>query len=191
VAEVIRRSLHVVVQRTEQSNDWKKIYDDCLKENGIMNKFMFSASATPGKAFRGVVFAGIEWDAENYSARGARGKEPSELEIMSSIIIAERRDALTTHKAANDAKKNKSNTKRAENEAAEVQLGLGGASGLAAPSPTTTLLGGNPTLLFGGSHTGGKIVLHKIILTSYFVCIFNNINCSLFDFLHSTQLLLR
>ena len=148
-AEVIRRRLHVVVKITEQSDKWKQFYSDCLNENGVMNKFMFSTSATPGKRFRGIVFAGIELDAERYSARGACGEEPSELEIMSSIIIAERSDALAAYQAANAAKKDKANKGRAENEAAEAQLGLRGASGLATPSPTTTLLGNKPMSLFG------------------------------------------
>ncbi len=151
-----------------------------------MNKFMFSATATPGKTFRGIVFAGIEYDAEKYSARASRGEEPTELEILSSIIVTERCDALAAYQAANVTKKDKANKERAENEAAEAQLGLRGTSGLATPSPTTTLLGSKPMSLFGGSRTGGKIVLHKITLTSYFIYLFNNIYFSLFD--DSTQL---
>jgi hypothetical protein len=149
-----------------------------------MDKYMWSASATPGKAFRGVVFSGIEWDAKGYSTRGANGEEPSELEIMSSIIIIERDDAQAAYKAATAAKKKADDDGRAENEAAEVQLGLRGGPGLITPSPTTNTLGNNPTSLFGGGISSsrgsraGEISLCMVILL--FISVFNSINHSFF-----------
>ena len=151
---------------------------------------MWSTSATPGKTFRGVVYSGIEWDAKSYSARGDDGEEPSELEIMSSIIINERDDAQAGHKAAIADKKKADGNVRAENEAAEVQLGLRGGPGLAAASPTAIVLGSNdPTLLFGGggsSSRGSRTGEISLRISSHYICIFN-ISPSLLHFSFSSS----
>lgn len=156
-AEVFRRKLHVIVHQNKRSEAWNAFYCDCLCKNGIMKRFMWSKSATPGKAFRGVVYSGIEWDAERYHAADAEEREPSELEILSSILIIEQDDAQAAHKEMAADKKKKDNKERAENEAAEVQLRLRGGPGLASPSPTTTVRCDNPTSLSGSGGSGSRM----------------------------------
>jgi hypothetical protein len=167
--EIVHLKLHTIFHQNNRSKAWNEFYNACLREGGIMGEFMLTTSATAGKTFREVLYSGIEWDAQNYSAWGACDEEPSELEILSSIIITERDEAKAAYDSAKAAKTNKVIKERAENEAAEVQLGLRGGPGLIAPSPTTTLLGANHTSLLGGNSSRsrqsheGEIDFHTVI----------------------------
>ncbi len=121
-----------------------------------MKKFKYYEGRTPPhQVFRRIVNAGLEFDAQLYSTRGPNGEEPSELEILSSIIVTERDAADLNHKAVASAKKKKASQERSENEAAEVELGLRGKD-VEIISPTTALLGSNPVSLLarGGSAKG-------------------------------------
>lgn len=122
-----------------------------------MNTFVWSAQKYPGASFREMVYSGIESDAKRYSDRTANDEEPSELEILSSIIIAERVDAEATFKAEQDGKRSKAKRELIENNWAEEQLGL---RGLATPSPTVTNVDGNPASVLGtASHNGETSLL--------------------------------
>ena len=156
--QIVCLRIHVIVNQRDRCAAWNNFYEECLCDHGIMRQYMKYSGDSPGSTFRKMVYAGIKGDAEKYAAAGASGMDPTELEINSSIIITQRDAALATHAAAAAAaKKNKEARERAQSEAAEEQLGLRGGPGLVSPSPTTRLLGSNPSSLFGGgSSSSGR-----------------------------------
>lgn len=154
--EVYRRKIHTIFHQKNRAAAWMTFYSDCLSDTGIMKRFMHLDGKTPAhQVFRRVVNGGLEHDAMMYATRGVNGDEPSELEILSDIIIIERNAAEAKHNEGKDAKKKKATQERNENEAAEVELGLRGAGFAVISPPTISLLGSNPvSLLAGGSATG-------------------------------------
>jgi hypothetical protein len=157
--EVQRRQIHLISHQNKRATAWSDFYSGCLCDTGIMKKFKYYECRTPPhQVFRRIVNAGLEFDAQLYSTRGPNGEEPSELEILSSIIITERDAAELQHKASNDAKKAKKDKERSENEAAEVELGLRREDVEIVSPATTALLGGNPvSVLASRGSDGGEI----------------------------------
>lgn len=159
-AEVKRRKIHTIVHQKERAKAWAVFYSETIGDTGIMRKFVHYEGSTPEhQIFRRMVNAGLDHDAKLYSTRGPDGEgEPSELEILSSIIITERDAAELQHKASNDAKKAKKDKERSENEAAEVELGLRREDVEIVSPATTALLGGNPvSVLASRGSDGGEI----------------------------------
>ena len=153
--EIRRRSIHTIVHQNQRAAAWMALYSDCL--SGIMKRFMYIQGKAPAhQVFRRVITEGLEHDSLMYATRGVNNEEPSDLEILSDIIVQERDDAEAEYRNEKEAKKKKATKERNENEAAEVELGLRG-EGFAVISPNISLLGSNPVSLLAGGSTTGEI----------------------------------